>query len=253
MSRVSNIYPNKSNVSFEGCGKITRFDHKFNDAFIDRLCIGTSAEGVDFISAFAKTVGQNVDRVKSIFGDSIEKINELCAMAKEFKKTENLKENLKKIITLARKDLADENGYITKLPAKEIIIHEGNDPIDDHLEADVINDWGSRGIKSLTGGIVSIFNVKNEALEIFASRRLKISNSTLKSYHCNNNKEVSITNSEIIDNISKTFTETRAIAKPKIKETNALESNPKFISSNTIAENMENLEKNRNLHKINPN
>lgn len=202
MNCANSITPPKQ-TCFKGYGKIdVKIYHKFNHELIDLVCDRTIQNNTDFATTFAEVLEKNVEKIKKVFAQPIQKIEEsfndakLAGLSKE-----SLEDTYRNIISTFRKDFCNEQTEdIEKLAPKMITIKPGREFIQDDIEANIINDYGSKGLKSLTGHSINLKNVVNKDLRIYANYRAGIENCKIKSINSNN--KVYAKNSEVTEGIS---------------------------------------------------
>lgn len=181
----------KSNISFDGYGKIASMTrYGFDEKTVDMIVAKTTEGGKNFTQALSEVFNKDVADLKEKLGASLKDAEEFYEVTFKTAKAETvskfddnainlLKSNLKKIVSVTK--LADKEGFVEKLPCKTIVIDQGDDYIDDVMEADNIVDNGSREIKKLVGRTISINNVDNRDLIVDASNCAVIRGSRIRS------------------------------------------------------------------------
>ena len=141
------IQQKKSNISFDGYGKISKIvRYKLTDSFANALIYRAIEDNEDIVWATSQILGREFSEMKSLYGSSLENASEIFNIAKHGKKEADLKNIVKKLFKQC--GLTDEKGVFTKLPPKSITITEGQDVIPDEILADEIIDYGSKGGKA---------------------------------------------------------------------------------------------------------
>lgn len=201
MDCVKHINPQKQ-PAFKGYGTIELKNyHKFNHELIDLICDNAIHDNTDFATTFARALKKPVEEIQTVFAKPIEMVEESLQGAKSFCNNKTgFKDIYRKIISTFRKEFCDEQtGNIEKLKPTRIIIKPGNDFIQDDVEADLIEDLGSRGLKSLRGEVVIVKNNYNPDLAISANNSAYIENSQIKSVKATNT--ITAINSKISEKV----------------------------------------------------
>lgn len=178
MNSISKIPQVKSNIYFTGYGKITREHYQITDKVIEDVFSKATTEYKDIASALAESINREVSELEALYKKPLSIINEFFNTLKKDSKT-CTKNSLKKLF--AESHLADEDGNMTKLPYKKIVIEAGDDVIPDEIVANEITDNGSRGLTMIKGNIIDLTNTQSKDLEVFANIYAGIRNSEIKS------------------------------------------------------------------------
>lgn len=174
------IQQKKSNISFDGYGKISKVaKYKLTDSFANALIYRTIENNEDIAFATAETLEREYSELKSLYGNSLLNVSEFFNMAKNGKKDADLTNIVKKLFKQC--GLTDDKGIFTKLPLKSITITEGNDVIPDEILADEIIDYGSKGVKLLKGKMVSVIKNNDVNLAVEAEEGAIVRHSSIKS------------------------------------------------------------------------